>query len=98
MRKAAQSDRPLPRKLVLRIIQIIDPVSCTVPDYDGFVNEPKAGKLMMLGVGDSRRPWMYDVDTGEEAPARKTGELVAPEQLREELEGFKLLLDYRSVG
>jgi len=98
MRKATQNDQPLSHKLVLRVLKIVDPVSCLIPDYDGFVNEPKAGSLMMMGVGDSRRPWMYNVDTGQEAPLPKASQWIDPEELKEELGGLRLLLDYHTAG
>lgn len=99
MRNAVQNGLPLPpsRKIVLRVLKIVDPVSCVIPNYDGFVNEPKAGELMMIGVGDSRRPWMYNVDTEQEAPLPKATQWTDLEKLKEGLKGLRLLLDYHQT-
>jgi len=84
--------KPSPaRALVIRVLEIKNQVSCLQPDYDGFVNEPKAGELMTMGLGNAKKPWMYDLDKGVRHSAgigrHKTGEL----------DGLKLLLDYHAV-
>lgn len=94
--KNTTHDHQPPRKIALRILKIIEPVSCRIPDYDGFVNEPKAGELMTIGVGDARRPWLYNLDTGEEGtPVPKWTD---PEKLGEQMKGLRLLLDYHTGG
>lgn len=85
-----QSDRPPPRKIVLRVLKIVEPVSCIRDDYDGFVNEPKEGQLMTMGLGDARRPWSYNVDTGEVSHG-SVGRSAWPQ---DDLSGLKLLFDY----
>lgn len=81
----------------MRVLKIVDPVSCIIPDYDGFVNEPRAGQLMTMGLGDAKKPWMYNVDTNEVSPKHRATPLLSIWQLREELIGLRLLLDYHTV-
>ena len=79
------------RQIVLRILKIEDPVSCVIPDYDEWVQEPKAGDL--LRIGRHGVPWSYDVDTREMRPviAERLG--LTQERMREDMDGLKLLLD-----
>jgi hypothetical protein len=39
--------------IVLRIVKLIDPPECTIPDYDGYLSPPIEGELVRLG----RSPW-----------------------------------------
>jgi hypothetical protein len=92
IRKAIQNNRPPTRKLVLRVLRIIHSISRKEPDYDGFVNEPKAGELMTIGLGNAKQTWMYDVDTGRVSPAHRTNVWVSAGQLQEDMDGLRLLL------
>lgn len=91
MGKPPTTDRVPPRKVVLRILKIVDPVSCTIGDYDGYVNEPREGQLMAMGQGDARRAWSYDVDTGEEEHRSRGRYNLTQKHM---LNGLKLLFDY----
>ena len=35
--------------LILKCLEIVEPVKCIVPDYDGHVREPTPGNYMMSG-------------------------------------------------
>ncbi|KAJ7278331.1 hypothetical protein C8J57DRAFT_1713199 [Mycena rebaudengoi] len=49
--------------LVLRILKILEPVTCTIQDYTGRVGWPKEGELLMVSNRNGpQRPWSYDVD------------------------------------
>jgi len=52
---------------------------------------------MMMGLGDAKRPWMYNVETGEVTVRHRPCPSLPLRQLEEELEGLRLLLDYESV-
>lgn len=78
------------------MLEITEPVSCLIPDYDGQVNEPKAGDLLQMGLGDDRRPWMYNVDTRDMVPRPKPSTTANPQTFIQELDGLKLLFDYHS--
>jgi hypothetical protein len=52
----------------------------------------------MMGVRDSRRPWMCNVDTVQEAPLPKASQWLDPEEREEKLRGLRLLLDYHTAG
>ena len=79
------------RQIVLRILKIEDPASCVIPDYDGWVHEPKAGDL--LRIGRHGVPWSYDVDTREMRPMIGERLGLTQERMREDMDGLKLLLD-----
>ncbi|KAJ7468243.1 hypothetical protein B0H11DRAFT_2045993, partial [Mycena galericulata] len=60
---------PLPehagrRVLVLRVLEIINPVELVVPGYEGRVELPKAGELYSMRPRDNgpSKPWTYDLD------------------------------------
>ncbi|KAJ7278264.1 hypothetical protein C8J57DRAFT_1059905, partial [Mycena rebaudengoi] len=51
------------RVILLRILKILEPVTCTVPGYTGRVGWPKEGELHTVSFRDGpQRPWSYDVD------------------------------------
>lgn len=52
---------------------------------------------MTMGLGDAKKPWMYNVDTNEVSPKHRATPLLSIWQLREELIGLRLLLDYHTV-
>jgi hypothetical protein len=94
---ATENKRPPPRQLVLRVLKIVDPVSCRRPGYDGFVNEPREGELMTIGLGDDgKRPWHYNLDAETVYPAHRASALHSVEQLQQNLVGLRLLLDYHT--
>ncbi|KIM71492.1 hypothetical protein PILCRDRAFT_17027 [Piloderma croceum F 1598] len=95
-RMATENNRPLPRQLVLRVLKIIDPVSCCIPGYDGFVNEPREGELMTIGLGNAKRPWHYNLDTEAVYPAHRVSAWLSFKQLQQNLVGLRLLLDYHT--
>lgn len=36
--------------LQIRVLEIIEPVKCVVPNYNGFVHSPTVGKLISFGL------------------------------------------------
>ncbi|KAJ6546063.1 hypothetical protein DFH09DRAFT_1171903 [Mycena vulgaris] len=51
------------RVLHVRIVEILQPVECAVPGYDGRVVRPEEGQLVMVrNHGGPPRPWAYDID------------------------------------
>ncbi|KAJ7278362.1 hypothetical protein C8J57DRAFT_1306738 [Mycena rebaudengoi] len=51
------------RVLLLRILKILEPVTCTIQGYAGRVGWPKEGELLTVSFRNgSPRPWSYDVD------------------------------------
>jgi hypothetical protein len=89
------------RTLVLRVLQIAHPVSCIIPNYDGFVNEPRAGELMTMGLGDEKSPWWYNVDTGGVnyggAAALPSKRRSGTRLIKGEMAGLSLLFDYQTA-
>jgi hypothetical protein len=81
----------------MRVLKIVDQVSCVQPDYDGFVNEPKAGELMTVGLGGVKRPWMYNADIGKVSVRYRASVRLPVGRVEKELAGLKLLLDYHAV-
>lgn len=47
------------RTLVIRILDILKPIACVIPDYDGWVPIPKKGELLKVG---QHKVWSRDVD------------------------------------
>ena len=96
-RIAAENNQPPPRQLVLRVLDIVDPVSCCRPGYDGYLNEPRKGELMAFSLGDhEKRPWHYGLDTETVYPAHRANARQSLEQLEQNLVGLRLLLDYHT--
>ncbi|KAJ7275770.1 hypothetical protein C8J57DRAFT_1311687 [Mycena rebaudengoi] len=51
------------RVVLLRILEILEPVACTIQGYAGRLSWPKAHELLMVSFRDGPpRPWAYDVD------------------------------------
>ncbi|KAF8901015.1 hypothetical protein CPB84DRAFT_1730018 [Gymnopilus junonius] len=48
--------------VVIRILQIVQPVSVVVHDYDGFVNMPVEGELLSRGLGSKRLPLSFPLN------------------------------------
>ena len=47
--------------LVCRVVEIVKPVKCIIPHYDGYVPMPKVGELLLAWGG--RRPMVKKVNT-----------------------------------
>jgi hypothetical protein len=57
------------RTVVLRILEIITPVKCVIPSYDGYIRFPEAGRLHQrqnryIGKG-IYQVWGFDIDKSE---------------------------------
>ncbi|KAJ7278235.1 hypothetical protein C8J57DRAFT_1713148 [Mycena rebaudengoi] len=51
------------RVLLMRILKILVPVTCTIPNYAGGVGWPKEGEYLMVSrYNRPKSPWSYDVD------------------------------------
>jgi hypothetical protein len=53
------------RTVVLRILKLITPVNCVIPEYDGHVCSPKEGELFQRYTGNVKRKlrvWSLNID------------------------------------
>ncbi|KAJ7278239.1 hypothetical protein C8J57DRAFT_1126142 [Mycena rebaudengoi] len=58
------------RVLLIRILKILVPVTCTIPNHAGRVGRPQEGEFIMVShYKRPRSPWSYDVDRNKPAAA-----------------------------
>ena len=73
------------RSIVLRILDIITPVKCVIPNYDSHVCQPRKGELHRRGVmyynDPNRSVWRFDIDNAKGLATNKIAR------------GFRLLWD-----
>ena len=49
--------------LVMRILEILRPITCSIPNYDGTVVEPREGQLLSRRLSSGRaKVWSYPLD------------------------------------
>ncbi|TFK39067.1 hypothetical protein BDQ12DRAFT_89890 [Crucibulum laeve] len=65
--------------LVMRVLQIVQPVQCTVKDYDEKVQRPTEGELVTRTYKNVVRPWSVRLD-GKEYSSFKALLLLLPEK------------------
>lgn len=45
--------------LVIRLLKIVEPVSCVIPDYDGYVPKPREGELISVRTIGGLDTWSW---------------------------------------
>ena len=69
------------RVVVIRVLEVLSPTNCVVPDYDFNVQMPEAGQLIakrkLSGRYGNYHPWSIDISEG--TSVAKCLELLLPE-------------------
>ena len=65
------------RTVVLRFLEIITPVKCVIPLYDGYLSFPEEGELFQKSyrkkIKDNINVWSIDIDKSTESKVSKRG-------------------------
>ena len=68
------------RRVVIRVLDILSPINCVIPDYDLDIQLPEAGQLIakLKAKSSSYHPWSIDISDGSTPVAKCLG-LLFPE-------------------